>query len=116
MDQAGSSSRTTTPDAGSTPLLPITIVSLSPPRQTGGASRGGDVGTASAPPSRVVGNELAQTGLGTPTLVIVRSIPGRTVVLSVSVLETPLFLMLPLTVAVLRMVDPAEATTVPVIV
>jgi hypothetical protein len=39
-----------------------------------------------------------------------------TVVSSVSVLETPVFLMLPVTVAVSKRVEPAEATTWPVIV
>ena len=47
---------------------------------------------------------------------IVRSTAGFTVVSSVSVLVTPVFLMLPVTVAVLKMVEPAEATTCPVIV
>ena len=98
------------------PLLPTTIVYFSPPRQTGGARSGGDAGAASVPPWAVVGQELAQTGSGASDTVTVRSIAGRTVVSSVAVFEWPTFLMLPLTVAVLMSVEPADATTWPVIV
>src|SRR5262245_37158659 len=98
------------------PLLPMTSVYLRPPRQAGGPSSGGDAGGATAPPCAVVGHELAQTGSGASALVTVRSIDGRTVVSSVSVLETLWFLMLPLTVAVLMIVEPADPTTCPVTV
>ena len=47
---------------------------------------------------------------------MVRSTSGFTVVSSVSVLLTPVFWMLPVTVAVSKIVEPAEATTWPRIV
>ena len=46
----------------------------------------------------------------------VKSIAGFTVVNSVSVLVVPAFLILAVTVAVLMMVDPADATTCPLTV
>ena len=64
----------------------------------------------------MVGHELAGTGSFSSVLVTVRSIAGRTVVSSVAVAEWAVFLILPLTVPVLMSVDPAEATTCPVIV
>src|SRR5690349_9414653 len=62
------------------------------------------------------GHERAQTGSGLSAFVIVRSTPGRTVVASEAVFEMPVFLTLPVTVAVLKIVEPADVTTVPVIV
>src|SRR6476469_3205069 len=59
------------------------------------------------------GHERAHTGSGWPDLVIVRSFCGLTVVRSVAVARTPVFLMLAVAVAVLMMVVPAGATTVP---
>src|SRR3954468_14926566 len=109
----GNWSRTTTFEATSTPLLPMTKVYFRPPRQAGGPRSGGEVGASWVPPCAVVGHELAQIGSGESPLVIVRSTDGRTVVSSVSVLETPMFLMLPVTVAVLMIVEPAEPTTWP---
>ena len=47
---------------------------------------------------------------------IVRSTAGRTVVTSDAVLLTPVFLTLPVTVAVLKIDEPADWTTVPLIV
>ena len=55
------------------------------------------------------GHERAHTGSGESALVIVRSTAGLTVVSSVSVLVTPLFLMLPVTVAVSKIVEPGRA-------
>src|SRR5215468_991607 len=98
------------------PLFPSTNVYCSPPRHTGAASSGGEAGGATAPPCAVVGHEPAHTGSGASAFVMVRSMDGRTVVNSVSVLETLWFLMFPLTVAVLMIVEPAEPTTWPVTV
>src|SRR5688572_7845444 len=110
---AGSGSRRTTPVAARMPLLPTTKVYVRPPRHTGGASSGG---TAGAGWAALTGHELAQTGSGVSAFVTVRSIDGFTVVNSVSVVDDPLFLMFPVTVAVLTMFDPAAATTWPVTV
>src|SRR5207237_3205832 len=62
------------------------------------------------------GQEPAQTGSGLSAFVIVRSTAGRTVVASEALLLTPVFLTLPVTAAVLKIVVPADAITVPVIV
>ena len=62
------------------------------------------------------GHVRAQAGSGLSSLVIVRSTDGRMVVDSVAVLVTPTFLMLPWTVAVLKMFDPAGPMTMPRIV
>src|SRR5262249_53888188 len=100
---AGSGSRTTTPVASRMPLLPTTKLYVKPPRQTGGAGR-------------FPGHDRAQTGSGDSVFGMVRSIDGLTVVSSVSVAVTPWFLMLPVTVAVLKIVDPAAAITRPLTV
>src|SRR5688500_16031766 len=102
MTPAGSTSRTTTLVAAVRPLLPTTKVYLRPPWQRLGASG--------------PGQERAQTGSGLSALVIVRSTAGLTVVTSEAVFDTPVFLTLPVTVAVLKIVDPADERTVPVIV
>jgi hypothetical protein len=83
------------------PELPTTKVYFRPPTQT---SPGG------------AGNELAQTGSGEAPLVIVRSTAGFTVVFSVAVAVTPVFLMLAVAVAVLMRTVPAGDTTLPVMV
>ena len=59
----------------------------------------------------VPGHDAAHTGSGESAFVIVRSNCGITVVSSVSVVVYPLFLMLPVTVAVPIMYDPAEPIT-----
>src|SRR5204863_340988 len=63
-----------------------------------------------------VGHERAQTGSGPSALVMVRSTAGLTVVTSDAVLVTPVFLTLPVTVAVLKIDEPADWITVPTIV
>src|SRR5262245_8312031 len=99
------------------PLLPSTNVYVSPPRHTGESRSGGLPGGGVAPPPwAVVGNDAAQTGSGASAFVTVRSTPGRTVVRSVSVADVPAFLMFPVTVAVLMMVEPADCTTCPLTV
>src|SRR5688572_8897505 len=102
MTPAGMASRTTTWAAAATPLLPTTKVYFSPPVHRS--------------PALVDGHERAHTGSGWPALVIVRSFCGFTVVRSVAVARTPVFLMFAVAVAVLMSVVPAGATTRPRIV
>src|SRR6185436_15437148 len=77
----GSGSRTSTPVAMPMPLLPTTKSYVRPPRQS---ADGRNVGTGP-----LAGHECAHTGSGVSTFVIVRSTPGFTVVISVSVALWP---------------------------
>src|SRR5206468_1650891 len=94
----GSGSRTRTFVASWTPLFPTTNVYVRPPRQ-------------SAVPK--FGNDRAQTGLGVPTLEMVRSRPALMMVCTSSRAVYPVFLMFALTAALLMIVEPAGATTMP---
>ena len=62
------------------------------------------------PPS---GHERAQTGSGASDLEIVRSRPALTMVWTSSRAVRPMFFTLALTAALLMIVDPADATTMP---
>src|SRR5919201_3274252 len=126
MTPVASWSRIATPVAFVLPLLPTTNVYVSPPRQTGGARRPSfgpacDGSSGMSPVAALrpsgglarcwfgvveVGQDRAQTGSGESAFVIVRSIAGRTVVDSESDAWTPWFLMLPVTVAVLKIDAP----------
>src|SRR5687767_12184560 len=115
----GSGLRTVTPEASEFPLFPTTKVYVRPPRQTGVARSGvgkpeADGASAFAVRARCwfawvppadVGHERAHTGSGLSSCVMVRSTAGRTVVASDAVLLTPVFLMLAVAVAVLKMVE-----------
>src|SRR3954447_2746469 len=114
-----SGSRTLTLKAVFAPLLPTTMLYVRPPRHTGACKSVGTVPPAADRPAGAVaggtaggvGQERAQTGSGESASVTPRSTAGRTVVSAESVAETPWFLMLAVAVAVLKMVEPADATT-----
>jgi hypothetical protein len=85
------------------PLLPTTSVYVRPRWHTA------DAGTSP-------GHERAHTGSDEAAWVMVRSTAGITVVSSVPVLLMPVFCMFPVSVAVLVIVEPADATTLPAMV
>src|SRR5262245_5887559 len=114
-----------TPLAIVVPLLPISSCYFTAPRHTCGVIFAAGVPEAAGARlsgllerwSPSFGHDRAQTGSEPrSSFVIVRSNCGRIVVTSDAVLLTPWFLTFPVTVAVLKIDEPADCSTVPVIV